>query len=126
MAATAPGDAGRDGRRACSNQANSGAAGGVKDYSCDHSSSERTWNIGVNTGVARGLKSKHWCWGKLAYENDAVVERQRPMTSVGHEFGHLLGRPHADRLCGGDSDGQDGESWPPDDRVFLQSNGLST
>ena len=125
-AAAPPGDPGRDARRKCSDQANSGASGRVKDYTCDTGGHEREWNIGVNTGVARGLKSSHWCWLEGRVEDDAVVERMRPMTSVAHEFGHLLARPHADRLCGGNSDGQEGEAWPPDDMGFLQSVGLST
>ncbi len=126
LAAAPAGDAGKSARQKCSNDANHGAADRVNDYTCDQSSHDRTWNIGVNTGVARGRTSSVWCWSKLSTEHDAVVEYQRPITSVAHELGHLLGRPHSDRLCGGNSDGQTGEAWPPDDRGYLQSTGLTT
>ena len=126
LAAAPSGDPGRDERFACSNDANSSGAQHVKDWTCDHGSSDSVFNVGVNNQVARGLQSDHWCWESFETEHSAVVERTRPLTSVGHEVGHLFGRPHADLLCGGDSDGQDGEAWPPDDMGFLQSVGLST
>jgi hypothetical protein len=45
----------------------------------------------------------------------AIVSRAgRPYTAVAHELGHGLGRVHAGLLCGGNSDGQVGEKWPPD------------
>ncbi len=125
IAAAPPGTAGSDHRKACSNAANEGAAARVSDWTCDQGSSDRTWNIGVNTGVARGKKSSHWCFGDFHIEEDAVVERNRPMTSVSHEFGHLLGRVHADTQCRGNSDGQEGEAWLPDGRGLLQSVGLA-
>jgi hypothetical protein len=105
----------------CNDDANNAAGDRVQDYACDHGSDELNWLIGVNTGVARGLKQKDWCWSGFTTRESAVVERQRPTTSVAHEFGHLMGRPHADTACGGE-----GESWPPDNRGFLQSNGLTT
>src|SRR6478672_9825056 len=37
---------------------------------------------------------------------------ERPLVSLRHELGHVLGHPHASRSCGGDSDGQVGEDWP--------------
>ncbi len=126
VAAAPLGTAGRDQRAACSNAANKGAGARVNDWTCDQGSGDRTWNIGVNTGVARGLKSAHWCWSALGTLHDAVVERNRPMTSVSHEFGHLLGRVHADTQCGGNSNGQKGEAWLPDGRGLLQSVGLAT
>lgn len=126
LAAAPAGDPGRDERVDCSNDANSAAAQYVKDWVCDKGNSDTNFVVGVNSGVARGLQSDSWCWSRLEVMESAVVERMRPLTSVGHEVGHLFGRPHADLLCGGDSDGQDGEAWPPDDMGFLQSVGLST
>jgi hypothetical protein len=110
----------------CSDKANEAGADRVNDWDCDHEPSDRTYNIGVNTGVARGLTASHWCFGDFHLEHDAVVERKRPTTSVAHELGHLLGRVHADLACGGNSDGQEGEAWPPDDRGLIQSVGLAT
>ena len=126
LAAAPAGPAGTDARIACSNDANEAGADRVNDWDCDHEPSDRTFNIGVNTGVARGLTASHWCFGDLHLEHDAVVERKRPTTSVAHELGHLLGRVHADLLCGGNSDGQEGEAWPPDDKGEVQSVGLAT
>ena len=119
------GMAGNAARLACSDSANGRVAQFVKDYTCDNSISDNKWNVGINSGVARGLQSDFFCYGQLSSASSAVVERMRPMTSVGHEFGHLLGRPHADLLCGG-NDGGGGEAWPPDDMGFLQSVGLAT
>ena len=101
-------------RLACSDAANSAVAQFAKDYTCDNSITDRKWNVGINTGVARGLQSDIFCYGPLERRSTAVVERTRPLTSVGHEFGHLLGLPHAALSgCGGNSGGQSGEAWPP-------------
>ena len=45
----------------------------------------------------------------------AVVEDERPLTSVAHELNHGIGRVHADLTCGGNDDKtkQVGEPWPP-------------
>ena len=105
----------------CADAANSGVADRVEDWTCDHPTDDSTWNVGINTGVARGLQRDHFCVLELFMAHDAVVERRRPLTSVAHELGHLFGRPHADKVCGGD-----GESWPPNDDGALQSVGLAT
>jgi hypothetical protein len=124
---TEPGEPGRDERIACADASNDAAADRVSDWTCDHGKGDdRTWNIGLNTGVAHGRKSSHWCFLDFHLEDDAVVDWNRPLSSVSHEFGHLLGRPHADLLCGGNSNGEEGQSWPPDDRGYLQSRGLTT
>ena len=84
----------------------------------------------------------------------SAVQDNRPLTSVTHEIGHGLSLLHADTGsncgmypipgldppateygcpgphpdgtadCGGYSNGQAGESWPPDDEGRLQSIGL--
>jgi hypothetical protein len=46
------------------------------------------------------------------------VKTSRPITSVAHELGHLLGRVHAGPKCGGG-----GQPWPPDDSGFM--NGVA-
>ena len=40
-----------------------------------------------------------------------------------HELSHGLGRAHADTECGGDSDGETGEDWPPDNRGIMNGVG---
>ncbi len=49
----------------------------------------------------------------------AVVEADRPLSSVGHELGHLLGRGHASAACGGN-----GEDWAPDQVGYVDGIGL--
>ena len=44
----------------------------------------------------------------------------RPLTAAAHEFGHVIGAPHADLTCGGNSNGQEGQLWPPDNQGRLQ------
>ena len=49
----------------------------------------------------------------------AVVDTGRPLSSVGHELGHLLGRIHASQACGGN-----GNDWPPDQVGYVDGVGL--
>jgi hypothetical protein len=49
----------------------------------------------------------------------AFVNPIRPITSVAHELGHLIGRAHAGRACGGG-----GDAWPPDDRGLIGGVGF--
>jgi DNA-binding beta-propeller fold protein YncE len=62
----------------------------------------------------------------------SIVRADRPLTSAMHEIGHGLGLSHADTLphpdgtadCGGNSNGQIGEEWPPDNEGRIQGIGL--
>ena len=49
----------------------------------------------------------------------AFVDTGRPLSSVGHELGHLLGRIHASAACGGN-----GNDWPPDQFGYADGIGL--
>jgi hypothetical protein len=115
------------GHSGCGDTSNEDASGRLDDWVCDHGAPSRGWDIGVNTGVARGLTNPDdICWSSFDDYSDAVVEVNRPLTSVGHEFFHLLGRPHASKSCGGNDNGQTGENWPPDEQGYLQGVGLDT
>lgn len=56
----------------------------------------------------------------------SLVNEYRPLGSVAHEINHGLGRKHASGACGGGSDGQTAEGWPPDEQGFLQGVGIDT
>jgi hypothetical protein len=49
-----------------------------------------------------------------------INSRVRPLTAAAHELGHALTAPHADQACGGNSSGQVGEAWAPDNQGRLQ------
>jgi hypothetical protein len=117
----------KDASDACSDDANEDTVDRFEDWVCDNGApTDPGWDMGVNTGVARGIKSPNVCISTFEYFDDAVVEVNRPLTSVSHEFFHLLGRPHASDCNGGGSDGQVAESWPPDEKGLLQGVGLDT
>jgi hypothetical protein len=62
----------------------------------------------------------------------SVVQDDRPLTSVMHEIGHGLNLVHADTAphpdgtpdCTGNSGGQVGEAWPPDNEGRIQGIGF--
>jgi hypothetical protein len=56
----------------------------------------------------------------------AVVNPSRPLTSVAHELGHLLGRNHADVSQQPPGCGGNGGPWPPDGKGFIEGIGLDT
>jgi Divergent InlB B-repeat domain len=57
-------------------------------------------------------------------ESFEVVAANRSRNSVAHELFHGMGRLHADTACGGDSDGERGQSWPPEQRGHIHGIGL--
>ncbi len=59
-------------------------------------------------------------------ESFSVVNASRPATSVAHELFHGFGRVHADTTCGGNSNNQIGQPWPPDQRGQIHGIGLDT
>jgi hypothetical protein len=75
-------------------------------------------------GVGNGLTN-----GGPLYSSSqpaSLGDDSRPLTSMAHEFHHGLGRVHADLVCGGNSNKQVGEAWPPNDDGALDGVGLDT
>ena len=56
----------------------------------------------------------------------AVVNARSPLTSVTHEIGHALGRPHAAFACGAEDTDKKGpaETWPPDEMGYIHGVGI--
>ena len=63
--------------------------------------------------------------GGPAEQTANSVNFNRPLTSVGHELGHTLGRNHAD-VPGPTGCGGNGGPWPPDGKGYIQGIGLDT
>jgi hypothetical protein len=116
----------QDKRSQCSDDANSAGAERMDDWTCDNDEPDNGWNIGVNTGVSRGLTKTDYCVFEAKAPDNAVIEVKRPLTSATHEFFHLLGRQHASYACGGGSNGQTAVDWPPDQVGYIQGVGLDT
>jgi hypothetical protein len=112
------------GLAAGSDEANSAVLDRLDDWHCDNEPSSGTFAIGVNSDLARGVKHTNVCFWNFSAPENAVVTWKRPLTSVAHEWGHLLGRRHASPGCGGGANGEVAEAWPPDEMGFLQSIGL--
>lgn len=110
-----------------SDAANDAVSSRFDDWVCDHGEPQGGWDMGINSNIARGLTNPNdICWSTFDDDSDAVVSIGRPLTSVAHEFFHLLGRPHASFCGGGGANGQTAEDWPPDQMGFTQSVGLDT
>jgi hypothetical protein len=78
---------------------------------------------GVNLDQRGVTPCCHSTYDYPAVGYDLVITT-RPLTSIGHELGHDLGRNHADEgssPCGGG-----GGPWPPDHQGFMQGIGLDT
>jgi ELWxxDGT repeat protein len=98
------------------------------------------YGVGVFTASSGNVKNGCTLGGYTLFNNgaaSAVLDSGRSLTSVTHEIGHGLSLVHADttphpdgtRDCGGNSNGQTGESWPPgssspDNEGRLNSVGL--
>ena len=95
----------------------------LEDWGDDHSHGDQT--------IAIFNKSDELCGGKSdsGYKllDDAetyATVRADLKDSMAHELFHGAGRPHSDISCGGDSNGQTGEEWPPDQRGQIHGFGL--
>ncbi len=104
----------------------------------DHNGTPPGRLIAMSEGQDLGLTATRLvcCHTHLGIDTVAQVEATRPLTSVAHEFGHEVGLAHAgthgplpgdpskDRACGGDSEGQSGTDWPPDQRGLVAGIGV--
>ena len=104
----------------------------------DHNGTPPGHLIAMSEGQDLGLTftTLVCCHTHLGIDTVAQVEATRQLTSVAHEFGHELGLAHAgthgplpsdptkDRACGGDSEGQSGTNWPPDQRGLVAGIGV--
>jgi hypothetical protein len=84
----------------------------------------------VTTGSIYNEPFNHPAQGSQATQAATLVMAQRPLTSVGHETGHALGRNHSDVGHNSKSDpkpcGGGGGPWPPDGLGYMQGIGLDT
>jgi hypothetical protein len=78
----------------------------------------------IRSNESRDCTGPFWDCDALAVI--AVQEQKRPRTSVAHELGHMLGRPHASYAGGaGDTDHSGpAERWPPDEMGLIQGVGF--
>ena len=98
-------------------------------------------NLGGSGGLDLGGRVLYGSQRRLFFPAPpiSVVTDNRPLTSVTHEIGHGLGLPHADTGsgpgatgphpdgtpdCTGNSGGQVGETWPPDNEGRIQGIGF--
>lgn len=62
--------------------------------------------------------------GRTRTDGSTAIENwMRPLTSVAHETGHLLFRPHAS-ACNGGAQGGSAEGWIPDQMGLIQAVGV--
>jgi hypothetical protein len=98
----------------------------LKDWADDNPHGDETVGVFVSsTAVCPGTSDggSNLLDGHEAF---SVVAANRPLTSVAHEMFHGMGRVHASKGCGGNSNDQTGENWPPDERGQIHGIGLDT
>jgi hypothetical protein len=79
--------------------------------------------LAVNRSLGPGVTAEHFSWQSFTIRTYAVVNDQRPLTSVAHEIYHGIDFTHAGRSCD-DAVGRGGaEFWVPDDRGLIQGVG---
>jgi hypothetical protein len=106
----------------CASQKNSDVLGALEGYD----DGDFNHAVGVATGVAYGeTNGVPGQYSAVTY-NTATYSGNRPVSSVAHELGHQFGLVHASNACGGGTNGQTGESWPPDQMGYLDGIGLNT
>lgn len=98
----------------------------LEDWADDNQHGDETVGVFVSSGAVCPGTSNGESHLIDDHEAFSVVAANRPLTSVAHEMFHGMGRVHADTVCGGNSDGQVGENWPPDQRGQIHGIGLDT
>jgi hypothetical protein len=99
----------------------------MEDFASNYDNGQGEGLIGV---TSRDLGVEDGNVFGTGHEPVAVVDLNRPVTDVLHEIGHMYGLPHASADCGGgqdndgDDQGQNGESWPPDQHGYIDGIGL--
>ena len=96
----------------------------LHEYMCDHSLPDPGWMVGVNTVDSGGQGDDRVCYAPPRSPKIAVVHYRRPLSSTGHEVGHLFDLEHASNGCYKADDDDPFVDWPPDQMGFTQSVGL--
>ena len=81
------------------------------------------FTLAVNVGLGPGVTAGHFSWHSFTYRTYAVVEANRPLTSVGHEIYHAIDYTHAGTDCDEAVQRGGAEFWPPEDHGLLEGMG---
>jgi hypothetical protein len=100
----------------CTGNLNNDLLGALNAWRGSHSFRGKAYGLGYGIG------------GVTRIPDYALADpTQRPLSSIAHELFHMFGLRHAGRQptdCGGDSNGQVGTDWPPDQMGQLQGFAL--
>ena len=81
------------------------------------------FTLAVNVGLGPGVTAAHFSWQSFTVRTYAVVEANRPLTSVGHEIYHSIDYEHAGIDCDEAAQRGGAEFWPPEDHGLLEGVG---
>ena len=99
----------------------------VEDWASENTHGDLTVGVLAKNSICPGQSSgSAHLIGPGSASAYSVVAPGAPLKSVAHELFHGMGRRHADTACGGNSNGQVGESWPPEQRGHIHGIGLDT
>lgn len=94
--------------------------GGLSDMAIGVNTRERGSAVQSLFNLPLGNPDKTATPDEVSARPIAVVATTRPLSSVGHEVGHLLARLHASGAC----DSGTHEDWPPDELGYIGGIGL--
>ena len=102
---------------------------GDPDIGLSNAASVFPWHGGSQLCSIGGIGSAFLCTRPVIAVSEATSTPNtsgRPLTNLGHELFHALGRPHASKACGGGGGGLNlmGEDWPPDQKGYLNGVGF--